>query len=300
MILAITGGTGFVGSHLIDRALAAGHHVRALARRPQAPRDGVQWVAGALDRADSLDALVAGADTVVHVAGVVNTPDRAGFAAGNVDGTAAIVNAAARAGVARFVHVSSLAAREPNLSAYGWSKAGAEKVVAASDLDWTIVRPPAIFGPRDTEMRELFQIARYRVMPLPPAGGRMSLIYVEDLAQLLLDLATNDAAHHDILEPDDGKPGAWDHRDLARAIGAAVGVSVMPLSLPRALLGLVARIDGAVRGSKAKLTPDRVAYFCHPDWTAHRPIPMHLWTARTDTREAMATTARWYRTQGLL
>ena len=300
MILAITGGTGFVGGHLIDHAIAAGHRVRALARRPQAPREGIEWVAGALDRADSLDALVAGADAVVHVAGVVNAPDRAGFSAGNVDGTAAIVAAASRAGVARFVHVSSLAAREPSLSAYGWSKAGAEKVVAASDLDWTIVRPPAIFGPRDTEMRELFQIARYRVMPLPPAGGRMSLIYVEDLAQLLMVLATNDAARHDILEPDDGKPGAWDHRDMARAIGAAVGVSVMPLSLPRSLLSIVARIDGAVRGNKAKLTSDRVAYFCHSDWTAQRPMPTNLWRAQTDTREAMAATARWYRAQGLL
>ena len=300
MILAITGGTGFVGSHLIDQALAAGHRVRALARRPQAPREGVEWIAGALDQPESLDMLVNGADAVVHVAGVVNAPDRAGFAAGNIDGTTAVVAATARAGIARFVHVSSLAAREPDLSAYGWSKAGAEEVVTASDLDWTIVRPPAIFGPRDTEMRELFQIARYRVMPLPPAGGRMSLIYVEDLAQLLLVLATNDAARHDVLEPDDGTPGGWDHRAMAHAIGDAVGVSVLPLSLPRSLLGIMARIDGAIRGNKAKLTPDRVAYFCHPDWTAHLPTPTNLWRAQTDTREAMAATARWYRTQGLL
>ena len=300
MILAITGGTGFVGSHLIDQALAAGHHVRALARRPQPPREGVDWIAGALDQIDSLDALVTGAQAVVHVAGVVNAPDRAGFAVGNVDGTTAIVAATARAGVARFVHVSSLAAREPGLSAYGWSKAGAETAVTASDLDWTIVRPPAIFGPRDTEMRELFQIARYRLMPLPPAGGRLSLIYVEDLARLLVILATSDAARHDILEPDDGKPGAWDHRDMVRAIGKAVGVSVLPLSLPRPLLAIVARIDGAIRGGRAKLTPDRVAYFCHPDWTSHRPMPTTLWQAQTNTREAMAATARWYRTQGLL
>ncbi len=300
MILAITGGTGFVGSHLIDQAIAAGHSVRALARKPQDPRFGVEWVAGALDRADSLDSLVAGADAVVHVAGVVNAPDRAGFSAGNVDGTAAIVAASARAGVARFVHVSSLAAREPDLSAYGWSKAGAEKIVVASDLDWTIVRPPAIFGPRDTEMLELFRVARFRVMPLPPAGGRMSLIYVEDLARLLLELTTGTAARHAILEPDDGKPGGWDHRDMARAIGRAVGRSVLPLPLPRPLLRTVARADALLRGTKAKLTSDRVAYFCHPDWTAHLPPPVDLWTPLTDTRAAMAATARWYRANRLL
>ncbi|WP_254603023.1 NAD(P)-dependent oxidoreductase [Sphingomonas bacterium] len=300
MILAITGGTGFVGSHLIDGALAAGHHVHALARRPQAPRDGVEWIAGALDRTASLDTLVAGADAVVHVAGVVNAPDRAGFSAGNVDGTAAIVAAASRAGVARFVHVSSLAAREPGLSAYGWSKAGAEKIVTASDLDWSIVRPPAIFGPRDTEMLELFRIARYRIMPLPPAGGRMSLIYVEDLARLLRVLATGTATSRQMLEPDDGMPGGWDHRDVARAIGGAVGTSVLPLSLPRPLLRTLARADIVVRGARAKLTSDRVAYFCHPDWTAHLHPPAAVWTAQTPTTEAMATTVRWYRQNRLL
>ena len=300
MIVAVTGGTGFVGSHLIDQALAAGHRVRALARTSQAPREGVDWVAGALDRADSLDALVAGAQAVVHVAGVVNAPDRAGFVTGNIDGTAAIVAATVRAGIARFVHISSLAAREPDLSAYGWSKAGAEAIVTASDLDWTIVRPPAIFGPRDTEMLELFRIARYRVMPLPPAGGRMSLIFVEDLAALLLALATDRAAIRRIVEPDDGRPGGWDHREMARAIGRAVGTSVVPLSLPRAVLGTIARVDALVRGTAAKLTPDRVAYFCHPDWTAHRPPPPDLWTAQTPTGDALAATARWYRAHRLL
>ena len=104
-ILAITGATGFVGGALVDQALAAGHDVRALTRRPQPPREGVTWVGGALDRPDALVALCTGADAVIHVAGVVNAPDRAGFAAGNVDGTRAAIAAAQAAGVRRFIHV---------------------------------------------------------------------------------------------------------------------------------------------------------------------------------------------------
>ena len=189
MILAITGGTGFVGSHLIDHALETGHTVRALARKPQAKRIGVTWIEGALDRPKSLATLVEGADVVIHVAGVVNAANRAGFAEGNVAGTEGILQATKHAGIRRFVHVSSLAAREPTLSNYGWSKAEAETRVEASGLDWTIVRPPAIFGPRDHDLLDVFKAARSGFVPVPPVGTRISLLYVEDLTTLLLALA---------------------------------------------------------------------------------------------------------------
>ncbi len=300
MILALTGATGFVGSHLLDRALAEGHEVRALTRRPQPPRDGVAWVEGALDRPDSLAALVAGANATIHVAGVVNAPDRAGFAAGNAAGTAAMLAAAAQAGVRRFVHVSSLAAREADLSDYGWSKAEAERCVEASRLDWTIVRPPTIFGPRDTDVLELFRVARTRVVPLPPAGGRQSVIAVEDLARLLLTLATGRVAVSETLEPDDGVAHGWDHRDFARALGEAVGKKVLPLPLPRLLLSGIAAIDQALRGTRARLTPGRVRYFCHPDWVSRARPPAEIWSPRLETRAALAATAAWYRANGLL
>lgn len=300
MILALTGATGFVGSHLLDLALATGHRVRALTRRLQPPHEGVTWVAGALDRPDSLATLVMGADATIHVAGVVNAPDRTGFAAGNVHGTGAVLAAASEAGVRRFVHVSSLAAREPGLSDYGWSKAEAERLVEASALDWSIVRPPAIFGPRDTELLELFRIARFGVVPLPPAGGRLSVIAVADLCRLLLDLGSSQALVRATVDPDDGVSGGWDHREFARAIGVAVGRSVVALPLPRPLLEIGARIDAVARGPKAKLTPDRVRFFAHPDWVAHDRPPTDVWTAREDTRDALAATAAWYRANGML
>ncbi|BCA57343.1 NAD-dependent epimerase/dehydratase family protein [Sphingomonas sp. HMP6] len=298
--LAITGGTGFVGSRAIDLAVAAGHSVRALTRRPQPPRDGVTWIEGALDTAEPLDRLVDGADAVLHIAGVVNAPDRAGFAAGNIAGTQAVLDATRTAGVRRFVHVSSLAAREPDLSLYGWSKIESEVIVTASGLDWTIVRPPGIYGPGDMEMRDLFRMAKTGVAVLPP-GGRVSVIHVDDIAALLLKLASADATGA-ILEPDDGRDGGWSHAQLIRAIGVAVGHKVVPLAVPKALLTTIAHADKTFRGKGAKLTPDRVGYLCHPDWTvdpARRPPPT-LWQPAIDTPQGLAETAAWYRANGLL
>ena len=79
MKLAVTGGTGFVGAHLLDAAVAAGHHVKALTRREQPPRDGVEWISGNLESRAALEQLVGGADAVIHVAGVISAPSAAAF-----------------------------------------------------------------------------------------------------------------------------------------------------------------------------------------------------------------------------
>ena len=297
MILAITGGTGFVGASTIDRALATGHQVRALTRRAQPSRPGVTWVTGALDDDDALARLVEGGNAVLHIAGVVNA-DRAGFVAGNIQGTRAMLAATAQAGIARYIQVSSLSAREPALSTYGWSKAQADALVMASDRDWTIVRPSAVYGPGDMEMRDLFRAANLGLALLPPPGV-MSAVAVGDLADLLVTLAERPAPRT-IYDIDDGR--SWTHADFAAAIGAAVGRRVLPLHLPRGLMMLGARLDGMIRGDKAKLTRDRVGYLAHPDWTAapDRRPPPDLWAPATDTREGLAETARWYRANGLL
>ncbi|WP_066554894.1 NAD-dependent epimerase/dehydratase family protein [Croceicoccus bisphenolivorans] len=302
MKIALTGATGFVGSTLVDLALERGHEVRALTRRDQPEREGVAWVRGDLANTDALALLCEGADAVVHVAGVVNAPDKAGFVAGNVTGTKAVVEAAGASGAARLVHVSSLSAREPMLSDYGKSKFGAEVAVEQSSLACTIVRPPAIYGPRDTEMFELFKTAKWGVVPLPPEG-RASMIHVSDLAALLLALATDGGEHAgQVYEPDDGREGGWRHAEMARAIGDAVGRRVIPLSMPAALVKGAARVDRLLRGAKAKLTPDRASYMVHPDWVidaAKRP-PAGLWQPRIETREGLKATAAWYRAEGWL
>lgn len=294
MIVALTGGTGFVGGHTLTALLAAGHDVRALTRRAQPERADVAWVHGALDNPPSLAELCRGADAVVHVAGVTNAPDAAGFDAGNRLGTAAMLDAAHASGVRRFVHVSSLAAREPQLSLYGASKRAAEDAVTASALDWQVVRPPAIYGPGDTDNLELFKFARRGIIPLPP-GGRLSVVHAADLARLFVALVEASKGQC-FYEADDARPGGWSHREYALAIGAAVGRRPLLVPLPRPLVSLGARIDMRLRGPHAKLTLDRVAYFCHPDWTidpAKRP-PTDFWHPKTETMAGLAATATWY------
>lgn len=301
-LLAITGATGFVGQAVLDYAARSGLEVRALARRPQEARAGVEWVQGDLDDKRALQRLVGRASVVLHIAGVVNAPDRQGFDRGNVWGTLNVVNAALEAGVPRFIHVSSLSAREPDLSIYGQSKLRGEKIVKASSLDWTVVRPPAVYGPRDTEMFELFRLARRGVVPLPPQG-HLSIIHVNDLARLLLALIPGgEEVTHMTFEPDDGTPGGWTHNDLARAIGIAVGKRATAINLPAGVLRLGARLDARFRGNGAKLTMDRVGYMCHPDWRAgpgNQP-PASVWSPRVETPIGLHATAAWYREAGWL
>ncbi|MBO9581642.1 MAG: NAD(P)-dependent oxidoreductase [Sphingobium sp.] len=300
----MTGGTGFVGKAVMERALAEGLTVRALARRPQATRENVEWVQGDLDDHAALERLVAGAGAVMHIAGMVNAADRAAFEACNAHGTAALIAAMKKQGVRRLVHVSSLAAREPQLSDYGWSKAEAERHVMGSGLDWTMVRPPAIYGPHDAEFLELFQMATRGFILLPPRG-RVSIIHADDLAKVLVTLArTQDHATHDqTYEVDDGRHGAWTHNTLAKAIGHAVGRKwVLPVNLPGPLVKLGGRIDRLVRGQKARLTPDRASYFCHDDWTARGAlrVPEAIWKPEIETGQGLIDTARAYREKGFL
>jgi nucleoside-diphosphate-sugar epimerase len=300
--LAVTGATGFVGRTLIEEAAKRGVEVRALTRRHQSKTPGIEWIPGDLHDTKALAKLVRKAEAVIHVAGVVNTHDPMGFHLGNAEGTLKLVEAAVAARAPRLVFVSSLAAREPQLSKYGHSKLHAEKLVAASGLDWTIVRPPASYGPRDREILELFKLAKWGVVPMPPPG-RTSIIHVGDLARLLLALVPSaEAVTRRTFEPDDGREDGWSHRELARAIGWAVGRRPWVPHVSKAMLERLARADKALRGRKAKLTPDRVGYMAHPDWvcSAKARPPKRLWKPEIPTREGLKATALWYREKGWL
>ena len=297
--LAVTGGTGFVGAQFVRLAHEAGHPVRALTRKWRPFENGVEWIEGALDRPESLRKLAEGSDAVIHIAGAINAADRAEFELVNAGGTASTIDAARAAGVRRFVHISSLSAREPDLSNYGWSKAKSEQIVAASGLDWTIIRPPAIYGPGDRETLELFKMARRGLVVLPP-GGRFSVIHVEDLCRLILAVLDDDDSRSALYEPDDGTPGGWAHAEFARVLGIAFGRDrTRTLAAPRPGVQVAARLAKLLRGSKAKLTPDRARYFCHPDWVAaadRKPSP-RLWQPKVETQAGLKATAEWYRAE---
>lgn len=296
--VALTGATGFVGQETLDQLLTAGFTVRALTRRTQIERDGITWVSGALDNIAALRALVNDADVVLHIAGAVNAHSRADFEAGNSSGTANVITAMHQAGVRRLVHVSSLAARQPALSDYCWSKAQAEDHVRASALDWTMVRPPAVYGPRDTEFSELLRVARLGILPVPPAG-RSSLIHVRDLARLLLSLSDDASESHygATWEVDDDTPNGYSHPELAAAFAQALGRNVRAIPLPRFLLLGFAGMDIIARGRGAKLTPDRVRYMCYPDWVAdpEKKPPIQFWSPRIGPNAGLAEIAVRYR-----
>ena len=297
-LLAVTGGTGFVGSHLLRIAREQGYELRALTRGWRPPEEGIDWVDGALDRADSLTRLCEGADAVIHIAGLINGTASA-FETVNVTGTANLIDAARKARTRRFIHISSLAAREPKLSNYGRSKARSERVVAASGLDWTIIRPPAVYGPGDRETFELFKMARRGLVALPP-GGRFSVIHVEDLARLILATIDETETWSETYEPDDGTLGGWEHRHFARTLGRVLGKRPATVALPKLVLQGASRVERLMRRDGAKLTADRVRYYCHPDWVAaaERRPPAELWAPKIRTPTGLKRTAEWYREQG--
>ncbi|WP_310497883.1 NAD-dependent epimerase/dehydratase family protein [Sandarakinorhabdus sp.] len=300
---AITGATGFVGSRVT--ALATGP-LRALTRQPRSEGadtsafggisafGGTHWITGDLADHGALARLCEGADAVIHIAGVVNAPTRAAFDAGNVAGTAAFLAAARDAGVRRFVHVSSLAAREPQLSMYGASKAQAEQLVAASDLNWVIVRPPGVYGPADREMLDIYRLSARGLYIAPP--GRISLLHVDDVARALLALAGGGPARQ-TLEIDDGAADGYSHPDFARVIGAALGRRQRVIPLPLPFLHMAARI-----GLSAKLTRDRARYIAHPDWVSRggNAALAGQWQPQIGLAAGVADTVAGYRARGWL
>lgn len=302
MTVAITGATGFVGQAVLEVLRHRGYRTRALARSVPVHRGDIDWVAGDLADKRALARLVDGAEAVIHIAGLTTSRDPDDFEAANVTGTLELIEAALKAKVPRFIFTSSLAAREPDLSAYGASKAKAEKVVSASMLDWTIIRPPAVYGPRDKGMLDLFKAAKWGVVPMPPAGSA-SMIYVYDLAELLVALiGPAKAVTHRIFEPDDGRAGGWTHHELAQTMGWAVGTKPWVPQLSQKWLERAAKLDGMLRGDKAKLTLDRVSYMTHPDWVADgdAAVPKEVWHPRLPTRDGLKRTANWYKKEGWL
>ena len=303
MTVALTGATGFVGQAVLDETARIEEPVRALTRRNQVDRQHVDWIAGDLSNPSALALLCDGADAVIHVAGLTTTPNPAEFEDANVAGTERLIAAAKAKKVSRFIFVSSLSAREPELSVYGASKAKAEGLVESSGLDWTIIRPPGVYGPRDVDYFEMFRSARLGLVPLPPRGAS-SLIYVDDLARLLLALVSAPPAlvRRRTFEPDDGREGGWSHKELAKEIGKAVGRRVFTPHLPRSILESAAKVDRLIRGDKARLTDDRVGYMTHPNWVARssHKVPESVWKPLVSGELGLVATVKWYREHGWL
>lgn len=300
-LVAVTGATGFVGPHLVAALARHGHRVRLLIRRwsPVPSLAGVEAEIVLGDLADdaALRRLVDGADTVIHAAGLIKARAPADFMTVNRDGTARL---SALAPEAHFILLSSLAAREPQLSAYAASKRAAEQAVAERAGPWLAVRAPAVYGPGDRETLAYFKAAARGFAPRPGGqGARLSLIHVEDLAEALVrTLEAPPPAS--VYEIDDGRDGGYGYGDMAVTAGEALGRSVRSVPIPRVAMEVIGWANGlrhALGGAAQILTRAKVRELFHPDWTVHdRRLAATIdFRPRYDLKAGFRDTIQWYR-----
>lgn len=278
LLIALTGATGFIGRYVLKRLIGENHSARVLIRSPQRlPPDlvghpRVEAVLAGLDDQARLDELCRGADAVIHCAGAIRAQDRAGYFKINSIGTAQIADAVTRTGVRRLLLISSLAAREPHLSAYAASKAAGEAALRAHTgrFAWAIVRPPAVYGPGDPETGRLMRLASHGVLPVfGSPNGRFSLVYVEDLAAGVVDFVSEAQFAKQVVETDDGAMGGYSWTELRDELSAALRrkVRIVRLFLPYSK-AVVMVYEGAARlaGCVPLVSAGKLCELAHPDW----------------------------------
>jgi nucleoside-diphosphate-sugar epimerase len=321
----LTGATGFVGSHVADAFAAAGFRVRALARSPQRAaglrEHGFDIVHGSLDDAHVLEAACEGVDVVVHMAALTHARTDAEYVRVNAAGTERLLAAAlgARNGPRRFVYLSSLAAAGPcvdglgvgaddperPLTAYGRSKLAGERVVleAGDRIEVVVLRPPAVYGPRDTDLYHFFRIARWGLVPVPTGPARpLQMVHVADLAQALVRAvaAPSAAGVYHIAEP---RTYTWEQVGLL--VGEAVGRRVRVVRVPASFISGLAAVSewaaGAV-GRSSIFNRDKAREMLAAGWMCETESARAglEYEAGIGLAEGLQETARWYRENGWL
>ncbi|MTD26185.1 NAD-dependent epimerase/dehydratase family protein [Erwinia sorbitola] len=274
--VAITGVSGFIGRHIAANLLERGFDVRALTRHVcESSLNNLTWVYGALEQRDALDELVRGADSVIHCAGQVRGHKEESFINCNVNGSIRLMQAAKESErCKRFLYISSLAARHPELSWYAHSKYLAEQQLTAlaTDIKLGIFRPTAVYGPGDRELKPLFSWLLRGLLPrLGEADARLSFLHVSDLAAAASQWILSDQHPFGPFELCDGIAGGYSWRRL-QEIGADIRHgSVRLIDIPLPLLKLFADISwlsNRVVGSEPMLTRNKIRELTHKDWSA--------------------------------
>lgn len=299
-LAAVTGATGFLGRQIVRALHRDGWRVRVLARRdPIDPlwRDLVpEVVLGDLSSPAALARLCAGADTVIHNAGLVKARSRAEFDAVNVEGALKVAEAAAAA--RHVVLVSSLAAREPQLSDYAASKRVGEAAMAqVLGPRLSVARPPAIYGPGDRELLPVFQAAaRSPLLPRLDASARLAMIHVEDAAAQIAALARGDGGR--IVALSDSRPDGYGWDELMATAAAACGRNPLRIAVPGGVLLALGITNGfaSLLGVTPMLTLGKARELLHPDWTV---TPQERLVgapdAKYDLLSGFSQTVAWYR-----
>jgi dihydroflavonol-4-reductase len=302
MRIAVTGATGFIGRHVVSYLRARGDEVTAVGRP--------------LER-QAVGKAIGGAETVIHLAGIVSTSREEEYVAVNVDGTREVAAAAGERG-ARLVYVSSLAAAGPAgpraprseddppapMTAYGRSKLGGERAVAAvTGLQWTILRPGVVYGPGDRALLPLFALASRGVLPdIGRAAAAYTFVHVSDLVRAIV-AAVDRGATGDVLFV--GHPRPVTTRALLEGVRRASGRTAMIVRVPMPVLKLVALVGdaaGALRGKPLPMNSRRYAelatdgFVCSVDRLRGRLGVV----ATVGLDEGLAEAAAYYRREGWL
>lgn len=292
-IVALTGGTGFIGNTTLHHLLLAGHHVRLLARninKVEATSDRLQLIQGDLQQPECVQRLVENVDIIVHCAGRVRGLTEAQFIADNVAATRALVDAACQhSQLQHFIHISSLAARHPQLSYYAKSKYMSEEVLKRHSFRaWTILRPPAVYGPNDRELRPLFDWMRHGILWIPGnRKNRFSLLHCEDLGRLIVQLVSQSQPSEHILEPDDGASMGYQWSDIQTIAADVFHRRVRSITLPVNILKSVALLNmlfSSLINRAPMLTLGKVKELSYSNWISD-PAKMYVdWQPSIDLR----------------
>ncbi|MBV9775187.1 MAG: NAD-dependent epimerase/dehydratase family protein [Gemmatimonadetes bacterium] len=320
----ITGATGFVGSHLVERLAAGGWHCRALVRPTSdtatLERFGVERAAGSLEDADSLRRAMGGVDVVFHLAAVTTAPDQAGYFRANAEGTQRVVDAllAAEPRPRRLVYLSSYAACGPArgsaprradeppepLTAYGRSKLAGEAPVrdlARHGVDAVILRAPAVYGPGDRAFLPYFRLVNRRLAPSPSGPERrVHLIHVEDLARALARAAEVAPGTYPVADPVEHRWSAVVEQ-ISRALGRRPVTVPLPPALVR-LAGAAAERMGDLLGGAGVFNREKAEELLAPAWVCDLAGSAALLppSEATPLERGIERTAQWYRTNGWL
>ncbi|MBN1425976.1 NAD-dependent epimerase/dehydratase family protein [Candidatus Fermentibacteria bacterium] len=319
----VTGASGFIGSHVVDHLLSRGRSVRVLLRPASSlqwlPADHIEVIRLAAWGIDSLTSALAGIDRVYHVAGTTHAANRAAFFAFHVDGTKSLLEACRRGGtVGRVIVFSSLAAAGPSptgrplhetdppgpVSWYGQSKLAQEEVALsyADTLSIVILRPPAVYGPRDRDFLPLFQVARRGLLPAP-AHGTQSFTHVGDVVAGAWAAGQGVVPSGGVYFISSREVITW--QGLAQVLGKELGRTIRVIPVPRMALsaiGWASRALERLTGTSIPLDRNKIMEARFPHWVcwpskAERELGF---CPALDLSEGIARTIGWYRERGAL